>query len=399
MKSTKQQNPKPQSQKKKTKQKPKRVLKSAEVQKYLSALNPYVMTVADPFAVRGVKIPDAITTPSSTFSLTLRGSVTAGPSDVSSMITVGWSPLTNDAAMRHVGLIPLPLSTVASLSYKLGSAINSTTSSFSPAASTAVTMLEFPQWSVADPTIKNLYSMARLVSAGVAINYTGAPLNASGAITAVGVPVATLRNTFNTTFSISQLQNLPGASISPINDFKGGLARYIPIDCSKTVYVQLDTDSNSSVLADAVDIELHTPGAMGIALTGMPVGAWSYQYTIVANYEGIPRSNSASFVTTEVSRSDPIALSHASNVLETLPTALPTAAPATVSPPAGGPQSGTPDGGLAMHEEITARTESHAKELAKTEDGPLGFMGSVMEAVENIGGVVSKVAPLALALL
>lgn len=388
--------------KQQSKKKSKRALKGVGASDYLSMINPYVMTVADPWGVRGVKIPDEITTPSTAFTLTQRGVLTAAAGETSVALTLGWCCSTSDQRMYRVGLIPLPNSTNANFAYTVGQVLRSTTDTFSPVAVASVVPINLSSWNTASPTVPGLFNLGRIVSAGMSMQYTGAPLNASGMFTSSSVPLATLRNRFNTSWSATQLQNLPGSSVSPINDFAGTSCRYLPYGPECNQYVQLDVDAESVQEDDGTDIERHTPGGLTITATGMPAGAWSVSYAIVINFEAIPKTSSASFITTETSKSDPIMMAHASNVLTELPPGLPSAKASETSPPAAG-GSGAPGQDMQIHETPVARTPEHEAKLKKSDSSPLGFLGSLLDGVPNVlkdsAGVLSKVAPLAMALL
>lgn len=393
---------------KKYKARSKQALKGKELSQFFASMNPYVMTVADPFAVRGVRIPDVITTPSTTFSLTQRFTVQqVDPLKTSACFILGANSVANDTQSAYTGLIPLPnnvAGTTGTIAYSIGQVLQSNDTTFLGSSITdpTNTFIFWDDWKLSNISVQNLFSQVRLVSFGLAVAYTGAPLVASGTLTAVMVPYATARDIIKggTTFTLNQIQNLPGASVVPINKECGSMARYIPYDVNSQIYVETDTFANSIIPLDAETIRRHIPGVLFVVASGMsPASPWSLQASLVGNYEGVPRESAVNFVSAQVSRSDPIGLAHASNVMEELPTALPTSAPAEVAPPAAGSMA---DKSLAIQEKVTARSSGQASKLQSNVDSPWGFLSGLLDGegpLKKAANAIGTIAPMAMALL
>lgn len=314
------------------------------VNRMLAAMNPYLNTVLNPFEVQGVRIPDLICFPSVCFSTVDRGTtaVTAGGT-----FGVFYMVGTLNACVQ--------LNTAASTSPALTWAAATGLSAFT--------------------TINSTYDRVRPVSAGLAVKYMGTPLSAQGRFIISFLP----GNTGAT---------LPGTSVNAI------LAR--PYTQTK-----LASSAYSQVLYFPLDPNCYVYQA--------PTGAWSYgnlvivgdgmtaaatvEYTIVVNWEATPQLSSLSLTRPEVSRSDPIELAHASNIISnTVPTIQ--------------PEKVKPADNIATTGNLSLDVDDgfHAQQQ-KTGGGFLSTMlNGVIDALDSdtgksIMGVVGKVAPAVAAFL
>jgi hypothetical protein len=203
----------------------------------------------------------------------------------------------------------------------------STTSNlFGPiGASTTPAPIVFSAWRPDNNVVGDLYDKVRLVSAGVAVNYTGVLTTATGTTTVGFLPRASyLRQavTDGTAVSIEAIQTIPGARVLPNNDLVGGTVFYRPQDnksleytSESIVYDDLTVTSPDAFPQEAMGGEIY------VVVTGAPAGA-TVQITSIFNYEGIPVTSNFDLVSTTPSLSDPISLSHALNTIQTAPTSV-----------------------------------------------------------------------------
>jgi hypothetical protein len=314
---------------------------------YLALLNPFALTLIDPFRFRGVRVPDLITTPSTVCCLQQTFTVEPG-ADGNILIMVG-TKMANatavpawPAGVLRAGLVPLDTSVgvaVDPTSYAIGQVISSSsTTQFDTGVATTVNQgLYWSAWG-RNNGVPTIASSGRLVSAAVAVQYTGAPLIASGTYTTVSCSNDVLESlAFDTGMTYARIKALPTATTTALNTMKGVAVRYLPTSAARSDYIKLGTLNNSTAAADGTDVRNHSQTSMLVMINGMG-GASSnpVEVTVCANYELLPNTNSLSFVDTGVSHADPVSYSQALNLSQQVSPAYPSAEIAFDSPNAAG---------------------------------------------------------------
>lgn len=274
----------------------------------------YYGSITDPFNVHGAKIPDLVTYPSTTFSIVDRRTLTV---NASGMVSIVYGVCGGAAtALDTCGLVPCRNANGTD-DYFVGMIGNPSTSLF-PAGG-GFTPLTFAQWSVANPTIPTAFNKARLVSAGMAVDYLGAPLNASGTITIASVPRRTLSAKQQATgLSLTDIQNLVGARVIPIPKQTGGMCIYTPQD---NVSYEYQTLTDVVTITSVEQLPERMLGGEMYAVISGAVKDDLVQVTAVFNYEAIPQQNTLNIVQPETSKSDPLELSAIMNRIDGVPKA------------------------------------------------------------------------------
>ena len=187
---------------------------------------------------------------------------------------------------------------------------------------------------VADLNLPKMFRSARVVSAGIKLQFSGTTQNDQGTVTVFAIDRTHLQNAQSVTggdignpaeFALaadvapigstisgvtrcitgSDLRNLPINAYGPVR--LGCTARYFPID---------DTDLQSNVIPPAVDSVNVTPGsvgAIGFFAEGVATGA-SVIVQFTVNVECTVKDDSFNMVTTESSPVDPMGLAAAATV-------------------------------------------------------------------------------------
>lgn len=336
----------------------KKALKGA-ASNYLALLNPYALTIMDPFRFRGVKIPDLVTIPSATVSTVKRWQLSTVQPNVlfsfgaSVTNTVVPANAVSDTNLRRIGLVPLPNSAFPKLSQAVGVIYSSSVPGFGGSATTTVEQILYLDEAFGNPLlspsgIPTIASNARLVSAGLAVQYTGTAIAASGVFTTVSCPVDSLRDkSFGTGFATNSfVRSLPNATTSAVNNLNGVCMRYLPLSAARSDYVDLSLDtgsvSNPVNLDDNFDVRCHNQWAFVCQVDGLNTSITnSFEITLVCNYEILPNTNSLSWMETSPSYADPISHAQASNIAQSLPSSVPSARMA-LETPTGGVPMGTP---------------------------------------------------------
>jgi hypothetical protein len=316
------QNPKTDSSGKKLKKKVNRdvakLVNKGKFNRYLMALNPYFLTLVDPFSVHGVKIPDLQNFPSTTFSIVDRRTVIAGAAGgVGGIVygVVGWS-----SRVAVGALVPVPY-TSGLLDYSVGMTLGSGsgTANLFPSGGAGVqpTPFTFSQWAPPANGAPALFSKARLVSAGLVIEAVGAPLNAKGKFTLASAPRNYLRGILDTTaVSVDRIAQIPDAIVVPINKLTGGSVCYRPLDGKSLEYTQIrDIVYPDNTASAQLSWEHAMGGELYVIIDGATVND-TFQVTAVFNYEAIPVWNQMNLIAGTSSPSDPIALSMAMNKVQ-----------------------------------------------------------------------------------
>jgi hypothetical protein len=336
--------------------------------------NTYLKAIVDPFNVHGCRIPDLVTTPSSTFAILDRRVLTVSSGGLCGM-TYGIAPKPsadaagslvplalyassekkrqveqllkpsrlsrsgNDSKMKILDAnrfrkISTPRDRLRAIqeldafdasSYEIGCILptGASTADLFTLGGTPPVGITFDQWNISINTIQELFQNVRLVSCGVAVNFTGNLTDSDGTMTLAFLPRRSLIRQLadaNIAISLAQIQELPGSRILPLNDLKGGTVVYTPQDSLSLAYV------NEQELYDYTgDTGTWPDAAMGgefyIIISGADSGR-TIQISSVFNYEGIPNTGNVNLIQTIASPSDPIGLSHAFNVLESVPNVI-----------------------------------------------------------------------------
>jgi hypothetical protein len=354
----------------------------------------YFKTLADPFSYHGEKIPDPICYPSSTFSITDRRVLTLTSNGGGTVIygNVG------NTSVPSGSLIPIQwaAASVGGQSYCIGGMTTGlgvfSGGNIIPTAVGEWIANTFPNWNTSNPQVQGLYQKARLVSAGVCIDYLGTALNAKGRLTMASVPRATLREKMIAgSISILDIQNLVGAKIIPINKLVGGSETYHPLDLKSFEYVDLDMIGDNSSDYNLPAFEAALGGEMFIVIDGAEAAA-TCQVTAVFNYEGIPRLNTLNLVQPGPSRDDPIELSMAKNAITKVPTTFVGSEASASRPLMSGKTQISPPA-------VSSGTTFTPTQEQREEEEEESFMTSILDSAEDMlssaPGIIGKAAPLA----
>lgn len=268
----------------------------------------------------------------------------------------------------------------------------STVDLFPPTVGTDQAPFTFTEW-VADVGVPTLYQKARLVSAGISIDYLGSALNAKGRMTLASVPRRTLRSSMQGgDLTLVMIQNLVGAKIIPINKLKTGSLTYRPLDEMDRMYTDLtaEYDCTSMVFHDD---DMSLGNEFFVVIDGAE-GSATCQITAVFNYEAIPKLGTLNLVQPTYSRNDPIELSMVSNAIEKVPTVH----------AGGGRATQALESGKTQIPEISAPESSklHATEEQREEGEEESFMNKILGAATPLMakapgplGMIGKAMPLA----
>jgi hypothetical protein len=312
-------------------------------QRALMSGSHYFSTLADPFNVHGEKIPDDINYPSSTFTIVDRRVLTLNSSGFGTLL---YGLAGGNASTVYGSLVPCRMFEPSAPSknvdkkqtksnpsqtgdpdsvfhqFIVGTQTDgtggSTTDVMPSIASGHQVEFTFADWqdNVGVPT---LYDKCRLVSGGVSIDYLGSSLNAKGRITIASVPRRTLRQNFGDgPITLTQVQNLVGAKIIPVNKLTGASAEYHPLDSVDFQYTDQRSNFDITSLSNH-DYDCSLGGELWIVVDAAEAGA-TCQITGVFNYEAIPAEGILNIVQPSYSRNDPIELSMAMNSIEEVPT-------------------------------------------------------------------------------
>jgi len=301
--------------------------KDVRLRRRLLAMNPYAMTLLDPFNNRGCRIPDESMYPSVPFTIVDRRTLVANANGVA-MICYGYS--TSSAALGFGSLIPIPIQSNVPQSYVVGmingsaATINDVTAGV--VGTTGPSTIKFLQWQASALTVPSQFDKVRLVSAGLNVQFTGNFTANSGKFTIGYAPRNYSRASSGQPIPITQIQALPDSRTVPISLNEGVTIRYEPVDDYSFRYTQIGGISGfypQYTIASSTDWETIVAQACGgelwVTVDGAPANT-TFQCTFVANYEGIPETNS--FLLNglkSTSTHDPIALTHALRVNDAVP--------------------------------------------------------------------------------
>jgi hypothetical protein len=219
---------------------------------------------------------------------------------------------------------------------------------------------------------------------------------ASGVYTTAGISSDTwVAGGFNQGITFDQVKSLPSSSVTALNNMRGVSVRYLPTSTTRNDYVPLGTLNDSTANTDGPAVRNHSQYLMAVMVNGLnsSVGTQPFELIVTLNYEGIPRANSLSFIETSVSVSDPIALAHASNLIEELPPTIPTAAPSYQLPNPSG--SGTT--ALAPSTMVMSQPDFHKQPTGPSSEATMN-MNSITSMLDGLltegPKLVDKVMPL-----
>lgn len=292
--------------------------------------NPYLESLLDPFNTDGAKIPDDQCYPSAVFSLTKKIAMTANSAGIAG-ICVGQVRGAIASSVTAGSLVPMNWSTTAN-AYLLGQQTvpgSTAANLFLTTGGTNEGAFSWDQWApvAGSNAVQTAFDQCRLVSMGLAVSYTGAPLGAKGRITLAYTPKNQLGQ--DVAISVDRLQACVGSKVIPINDFEGAIALYKPVDYDNWNYKSLTTFHD---LGNSIERDEYADGTLWIVADGLEfisVGnAATLQFLLIAHYEGIPKRANWSLIDPEPSEHDPLMLASAMNIVQEAPTTVGTAAPA-----------------------------------------------------------------------
>lgn len=265
---------------------------------FLKSMNPYLQTIEDPWKVQGVKVPDMITYPSATFSITDRRTVTSNTTSGMAMICYGIG-----ATAANLGSV-IPVTTNFFFGCTNNAALETTSDIFVGATSFTI-----PAWNSLASTVGSTFSSVRLVSASVSVCTQGTPNNTQGKISTAFFPKTKLDvERGGNPVSVDRIELEPGARILPCNTMKSVEVRYKPLDNQVLQYANLNAVTPNQTLEGQ-----YYPGEWVFVASGLGATAVNLQAIAVFNYEAIPKTSQFSPITLSSSPSDPIAMSLALN--------------------------------------------------------------------------------------
>lgn len=352
-------------------------------------MNPYLNVLLDPFNAPSAKIVDDQCHPSAVFKIIRRIQMISNADGIAGVCLGNYIP----SAGRTTGSL-IPLQNHIALpadqfDYILGQTTwgSSTEASLFVGQTAQADAIRLLQWENETDGVRNLFSHCRLVAAGISCHFNGTPLDAKGRIIAVSTPKSTYweDRTISDPVTLDDLLELPGAINVPINQLKGALAVYKPVDYTSFDYVDLEdpiyqtVDISTGTDEVKVAYDRARPGVLCLVADGTTEGS-SFTFTFTAHYEGIPRYSTLNLVELENSPSDPLELAHTMNVIQQTPNTLGNADAAINASRDGGDHS---------------VSIPHASERPKQGT----TLEKVISGIGSVGNVVSKVAPLAMELL
>jgi hypothetical protein len=355
-------------------------------------MNPYAQTLLDPFNVHGVQIPDDALYPSVPFTIVDRRTLSANASGIGGLCYGFWSTLGQVSAGS---LIPIPTPDIdtGGQSYFAGMIFGSaaTLANLTEGihGTTGVHGIELQQWKSTNVMVPDTFDKVRLVSAGLNVQCTSNFSSNQGKYTAGFAPRNYSRTAGGQPFPVSYIQNLPDSVTIPISLEKGVTVTYSPVDEYSFRYAQIGVNQTPTgapfapnPLASAADWETqaqYSPGELWCAIDGAAANA-TFLVTCVLNYEGIVSNNNLLLASSMHSKQDPIAMTHALRVRESVPKALASSAMAN-----GIAFNGPPSG-------LTTNTASRTQ--PQMFDSILNTLAKAPQAIEQAGSFMDKISPM-----
>lgn len=354
-------------------------------------MNPWLNTLANPFDIHGVRVPDDITAESCTFSIWDHRQLQTNSNGIVSLC-YGCANSTMPASPKG-GLVPM-LTNPSTDSYAVGcfnnNAALTTTNIFGNSGLTSPTTITFPQWNSISTTVPKLFSQVRLVSVGVSIQFTGNLLNAQGTITLVSAPRRWLREFPGQNFNIggitlATLQSHPSVQILSIPKYMGGSVVWKPID--EFSYKYSDTQHIIDTASEEYPDEC-LGGELYVVVSGA-VANQTFQVDACFNYEGIASTNQMDLLEPQISKFDSLCMEHTLNNLPAMPTCLPVPSPSA--------QTKIPIPDLSNRgQDERLVTESHpAQDSTMMEK----IFDTVDEVIDRGSKIAGKLSPLLAALI
>lgn len=256
-----------------------------KMEKRLQKRSPWYMSLRDPMQGAGARIPDLTGINTATFQSVQVVSVATGTNGMNGLCLT--SPYCcNSGSINNV--FPLAsTSTVGSLVWNTAGASKLS----------------------AQATLVAVAQSLRVVSAGIFAEYEGATLNDTGEGTSFVLPydVAISSNAITQTYAAFQSQY--GSSIVPVNKARSKplVAYWFPISLNTWEYADfISTDNTEWNFSPTNGSTSYSPfwsfGHLFAGLTGAP----TVKYTIVINYEFVPRFNTLDYISASPSPIDPI---------------------------------------------------------------------------------------------
>ena len=288
----------------------------------LLAMNPYLQSLLDPFNTEGAKIPDMVMYKSTPLKIVDRRTLTVSAAGLCGISYGVGGYLSAPAEGSLVPIANVIGSYAVGMTLGPGALVNDLYPSVSGG-----TYITLQGWGGISDQVPKLFQKARLVSAGVEVQYMGNITSSKGKITLAYSPRGNFRSQIGAgAVSIASLLQLPDSKAVAINRLEGGTVLYKPLDGMSLMYVDLDITPASAYTAQDWDSSVNCVAASGgemfVIVDGATTGD-SVQITAVFNYEAVPRTNTTDIVSVTHSPSDPIALSHAINTIQVTPSTVP----------------------------------------------------------------------------
>ncbi len=232
------------------------------------------------------------------------------------------------SACLYGSIVPVSTNVSPTGDYILGQISNSASTS-SSLFKTQVGLTDavyWDRWTTGNNAIPSLFQYVRPVSIMVCCDYLGATLNAKGKLTAGFAPKNQWRS--RGPVAVDDIFRFPGSTQEAVNKLRGASVLYKPLDYSSFNYTDMDGKYDLGTTLTTQP----TYGGLFIAVDGA-TPADSVVFTIIGNYEAVPRTNQVNLVGVASAISDPIALAHAMNEVQRYPAAIP--ASVFTTPPIG----------------------------------------------------------------
>jgi len=332
--------------------------KPIDLEDYTRTVNPYYASLRDPVNSKNARIPDMMTTPSSTFTIVKKGEFLASTGDGTAAVTFGGSYIpggtTHPYGLCQTMLVPTKTlenvvsdtpGTVTGFNSYVCGALSGPGALADDLFRVDAVPLAFDGWETKDGTIPGTFSKVRLVSAVLTVAPTGNALNSSGRM--IGVSLSRCETLGAPAITVSDLENKPGAQSVYVNASKAINVFYAPTDPLSWTYADqtntgADGDGGTLTMTSGGALDListgpavnyivpkggentvedlypYSPGELWVVIAGAEASQ-PFQYIVTANYEAIPRQAQTMLVPTHVSHADPIAAATALNYVATAP--------------------------------------------------------------------------------
>jgi len=354
--------------------------------RFLKMHNPYLAALVDPWNIHGVKIPDMNSQGSATFACSLRSTVLT---NATGNCFIAFGRGVDSTPDKMASLIPMASPSVGTgSSYRIGYSNNdpscSPTNLNANGGTNPIVNYYHDVWAQQSSAVPSTFQRARLVSAGLAVSVQCSLSSAQGKITIVSLPRwKTQQQSGTQTLSQAVLEAQPGVRIININQLAGASCVYVPIDPVSMQYMDLQTPYTTG--SDFTPMQGYAGGELLCSVTGAGA-AVSVQFVLVCNYEGIPKYNNFTLVTTTPSPVDTLQLESALNSVQTLPTAYIGVTKAQGIPYSVGEMDVNTIIGAPNVPFSSAKT-AHAVVQQNAASNPMGMLGTILE---KLPGFIDK---------